>query len=506
MTTTLPKRVVVDAPTLVAPVGSQPTHESETPYKAKDGSASVTTKGPFLDLTWKAKPETPLAGFVADISDTLIANEKRERQRNLRAQAAWDGALEALLCALARDALLSDTTTTTTTSPLVLPLANNSRYSVCGPHSARTLQAILKALAANGFVTFKPGRKHPDKRFRHGTTVRTEKGLRSEVEARGISLRDFSRRLDGRETIVLTTKTKETQVKNGLSIAPPTKCLTRIEYEDTRATRSYRAELHALNAFLDAAVISFVDDGMGAVDIGQRLLSRYFVQPSNNKRTGTASGLRFNLGGRLFGAFWSNLERSRRRASLRIDGAPIAEVDMHAAFPRLAYARQGLQFDSDAARHTSASCASNPHDPYDLPGISRGAVKKALNAMLFAPDLKRWPNDIAVDMPEGVTVRTLREAILEKLPGLVRYLGGGMLSGSVDPCVENVGLSLMFDESKILLATLKELMALGVVALPLHDAVLVRADCAELAKRELEAAALRIYGVVIPAHVKKGAA
>jgi hypothetical protein len=96
-----------------------------------------------------------------------------------------------------------------------------------------------------------------------------------------------------------------------------------------------------------------------------------------------------------------------------------------------------------------------------------------------------------------MTAAKMRAAILHHLPGLEPYLGDGRAQRG-----EPVGFRLMFTESQILLAALARLMAQGVVALPLHDAVLVRRDHAEIARRELEAVALGVCGVAIPANVK----
>jgi hypothetical protein len=157
----------------------------------------------------------------------------------------------------------------------------------------------------------------------------------------------------------------------------------------------------------------------------------------------------------------------------------------------LAYARQGLSIPCDT-------------DPYCVPGFEghRGGLKAGLNALLFTNGtLKRWPQDIASSLPRGWPVARVKDAIVQHLPGLKACLeaGGGVEGAEQVP----IGFHLMFTESEILMDALKDLMALGVVALPMHDAVLAAEADAMVAKRCLEASALRIAGVEIPVAIKQ---
>ena len=64
----------------------------------------------------------------------------------------------------------------------------------------------------------------------------------------------------------------------------------------------------------------------------------------------------------------------------------------------------------------------------------------------------------------------LRKAIQEKHPGLVSILG------------TPVGVRLMFTESRVLLGVLESLMAADIVALPIHDGLMMAQSNQEIAK------------------------
>ena len=148
------------------------------------------------------------------------------------------------------------------------------------------------------------------------------------VRELGIGLSDFSHDDgdDGEEVLVLTRKV-------GTRAAPST---DRVDYEDTAETDALREEVRRVNAFLAAAEIDFVQDGLQPrIDPYERGLKRRFVLLKGDKKP------RWDRGGRLFGdGFWINLESSRR-SGIRIQGEPVADLDYSSMFARLAYAHVG---------------------------------------------------------------------------------------------------------------------------------------------------------------------
>ena len=230
-----------------------------------------------------------------------------------------------------------------------------------------------------------------------------------------------------------------------------------IAYEETPRTRAFRNRLRKINGWLAKAPIfllpgySQFDNADTLVDPTRRTLRRIF----NNADWGQ--------GGRLYGGFWETMRRTERSHHLRIgsaanpDGERIATVDYGQLFPRLAYARVG-------------------HAPPDgdlygsFAGASRKGVKVLLNALLFTKGpLSTWPKDCRQHFPGRKFADVLAEIRAAYAP-IVPLFGTG------------VGFALMFLESEILMEVLGDLRRMDVVALPVHDAVLVAVTHADTAK------------------------
>ncbi len=185
------------------------------------------------------------------------------------------------------------------------------------------------------------------------------------------------------------------------------------------------------------------------------------------------------------------------RTPLRINGERLAEADMNAMFLRLASAMGGSELDYDSDPYMALLCSL---DGQAVPGLQqyRRGLKGAIAALLFKPDLKRWPDDTREALPQGLTVKELRIALLQAFPGLTHCLLGMGASSGVP-----IGFSLFRTESDILLEALRMLRDAGVTALPLHDAVLVSESAADFSKECLERAAVDVASVRIPAKVWK---
>ncbi|MCK1745914.1 hypothetical protein IVA80_35415 [Bradyrhizobium sp. 139] len=257
------------------------------------------------------------------------------------------------------------------------------------------------------------------------------------------------------------------------------------DYADTPVTLSYRAAVRDLNAFLDSADISFIDDGLEpAVDPHGRTLTRRFT-------VFDAQEHRYDQVGRLFGCFWMTIKRERRK-QIRIDGEPVAELDYSTMFTRLAYAHLRL--------------TAPEGDLYAIPGLEahRDGVKLAMNCFLFdeTPKRRTWPKDMSLTaetgaeateedtlkgkLPDRWTVRKTKKAILAVHPALERAWGRGL------------GYRLMWQESEILLAVLRELMEQNVPALGLHDGLLVPSSKTEIALKAMREQSKAIVGVPLP--------
>lgn len=249
-----------------------------------------------------------------------------------------------------------------------------------------------------------------------------------------------------------------------------------IEYDDTAVTRRYRKEMLTINAALVEAQMGFATSGPElTIDTHKRRLKRFF---SHTAATGNDEPT-FNLNGRLFGGWWQNLERSLRR-HIRIDGESVVDLDYASMFPRLAYVAAGQ--------------TPPEGDLYDIDGLAayRDGVKRALNTLLFADQPRiRLPSEVKADLPSGWTVGRMRAAILEKHPALSSVLERGL------------GLTFMFQESQVLVSLLLRLLDKGIVALPMHDGVMVARSQAAVTRAAMEDAAWEILGVRLPVVAKE---
>jgi hypothetical protein len=345
------------------------------------------------------------------------------------------------------------------------------RYG-CSMVPVRMLKKVLTASDDNGFLKYRKGRRGV------AATIQPTIAFRDHLARHRAFVGDVVRR-GGEELIVLSKRTKHDIEKSDGSkeFRDQSK---RVPYDDDEAIIAMRAEVAAINDYLSTkAALAFEDDGEEPrVNVRRRRLVRHFnLLPDDGD---TAS---FNKGGRLFGAFWSNLDRTRRRASLRIDGEPIAEVDFNAMFTRLAYASSGKVLGDD-----------DPYTPLtEQLGEERSVIKQAVNAFFFKHGMMRnWPKEIADGWNHKPKVRDVWEGVIQHLPDLEPFLG------------TTAGFHFMRTESDILVASMMKLMKQRITALPLHDAVLVAESKAEDVREVLEATALELTGVRLPANIKQG--
>jgi hypothetical protein len=231
-----------------------------------------------------------------------------------------------------------------------------------------------------------------------------------------------------------------------------------IDYRDTKETMAIRATVKDINARLARANITYT--GPEPVAVNLRTLHRAF--------TTTDGVIRWDLGGRLFGGFWLNLPKTLRHW-LRIEGEPVIAADFRATMPQLALVSQGYAPVTEG-------------DPYAIPGfaeVERGVIKEAVSALLCARSTS--PN------VEGIEdISKFRTALIRRHPGSNGTLGKGL------------GHRIMNTESRILIEALRLLAKQGIVALPLHDCVMVKRSKAAIAGEATLDAAESITGHRLP--------
>ncbi len=168
-------------------------------------------------------------------------------------------------------------------------------------------------------------------------------------------------------------------------------------------------------------------------------------------------------GGRFYRGFWQQLSKSER-AALRINGEPSFEHDYACCHLRLLYAAAGKRFPFDLA--TGA-------DPYLVPGAAREdrpLIKLAVLILINAKSEQQAVHALAGKLTEcgsGYDLEraaALLAAVPRHLPDLAPFW------------CSNIGPALQFVDSEILRHGLEMLVDAGIVALPVHDSIIVPAQ------------------------------
>jgi hypothetical protein len=326
-------------------------------------------------------------------------------------------------------------------SSLVVDLANTkkTRYDRKG---FQKLSPAIDALQDMGLVD-----KFPGDYRRYRTTLQARGKLLEAVTSSPALLADVIR-AEGQELIVLTARPRIKRDNYGKKHPK-----IPLDYADDEETRRLRAEIEALNRFLSAADITFRGNVIPEIGLYRTFTLRREADPHI-----------FNLHGRLYGGFWINLPKGQRE-DLRIDGGEVADLDFTAMFPSLAYIRAGQ--------------APPEGDPYAIKGLDgyRSGAKAAMSAFLSAGGPQRvLPDGMREKLPDGWSIKRLREAILEHHPVLA------------DSFEQDLSLEFMFTESRIMMRALSCLVAQGVTALPIHDGMMVASSKADIASAAMMSA------------------
>jgi len=260
------------------------------------------------------------------------------------------------------------------------------------------------------------------------------------MDHHGITLSDLGRRYDETEEVII--------LKAGTHNDAPGRSKPLVEYADTPQVLQYRAELHRINRWLEAADIDVDDAGLSKpVDPAQRHLRRVF------------SNSNFSHCGRLFGGFWQEMKKVERKEAITINGEPVTILDYGQIAARILYGMAGVAPEGDL---------------YDIgvPGADiRAGVKKVFNAMLYATKpLMRFPQHCLHHFPRGTRFEDIMAGITERHSTIAHHFFTG------------IGIHAMYLESEIMIDVLRTLIDHGIVALPIHDAVVVPASATELVR------------------------
>lgn len=429
------------------------------PAEDTDGAGQPTKDRP-LDPFRVPKTDAARA-VVATVLERLRSLEDRKRQRKASDEDRFVAAVTALVSDLSHRYL-------TVPDGWLAVSQGRDQLGVLRRYAAPTdttiLPAIIKRLSQRGVDILRARRGHrayrdhraafmaetagptivPDVPARL-TVLQVGPRLATLIREKALTMNDLGREDTG-ELIVLRRE-KKGDDERGKAIA----------YEDDATTEKYRHEMQAINEWIGEADLQLLlpDGTHGTVrqagdltiDTDNRRLYRGFTRKS------------FTSGGRLNGGFWQAMQPWMRHGWLRIDGQPVVTADFATMSARIVYALAGIRPAWD--------------DAYAFPGFEghRAGTKKVFNAALFATKrFARFPGDAEDDFPPGTAIRDVVDAMLD-------------LHAPIAPSLfKGKGHEVQFIESTILVDVLLALKEKDIVALPVHDALIIPESDAEDAK------------------------
>ena len=394
----------------------------------------------------KARAFNPFLCAKTDKLMTLIAEVQvqmsgyeayygtRKRARRPADQVTYDRTVEAILCDLCAVELGSEN------NSIHLPLSNKvlrskSRYK--GTALGKTLPDILKVMSApemsfvvveKGHSTFKIVDDELNVAFAGGqqTILRAGPKLLSRIERFEITRADMGHAPE-EEVLVLRAPKRHSN-----SIAEYQ------EYEDDEATLALRQQMTDINAWLDTADISCSHP---QVDPAHRRLRRIF----NNSD--------FAQGGRLYGGFWQAMSSDERQEHILIEGDCCVELDYGQMSLAILYGLTGTKPPEGDLYDLSAE---------GIPTDYRKGIKTVIQALINSSKVPtKMPKGVRKLIPSRYTIKDILEAVARKHPAIYPQMTSG------------IGMQLFRKESDILVDVLETLRSEGIVALPVHDAVIV---------------------------------
>jgi len=230
-------------------------------------------------------------------------------------------------------------------------------------------------------------------------------------------------------------------------------------YQNSRQTDRWRNQVLAFNEMLSSASIEL--DGK-LIAQGDAVWVRDEDSEERRMVNGTATlslhrvwNENWQRNGRLYGCWVQNLPKENRR-TLLLNGESVAEPDYPALHCRLIYDRAGKPM---------------PDKPFEIDGFERSEVKRAFYTMVNAPS---WDSARRAIWQHSKRWKELMPAIARKH------------SAVEDALCSGIGAQLMFIDATIMCRNIADLNREGIVALPIHDSVIVQAKSKSAALEIME--------------------
>lgn len=407
------------------------------------------------ELFPKGAPLLALADAV--VADLLDYEDREGLRRRRRKPSDLNGLVNSVHVIVANAAYSLFYPSETVTAGMILRLGHPrcAPIEAAQPGFGDALRRTVETLHAIGVLILS---KPVIARWAH--TVVPTAAFRERVHAAGVTVADIGR----------------CAVHNRLRLSEKDRFdrKTYFHLPDTQQTQRHRANLAIINSALANADIAYL--GNNPVDADDRTLVRHFNVPPG----GDADTL--DHGGRLFGGFWQPMSKVQRR-NIVINEEPLVELDYGQIMPRLAYAAVGA---------TPPEGVDLYHIPeIDPDGTLRDGIKKAFSALFYGS--RKWTSEIAEMLDHRVSANGFRRAVLRRHPALTPLLQPGCTTG----------YRLMNMESEVMVAVLLDCIEAGIVALPIHDAVLVPKSAQAAVVETMQCAAYRVAGAQLPVTSKR---
>jgi hypothetical protein len=241
---------------------------------------------------------------------------------------------------------------------------------------------------------------------------------------------------------------------------------TLVGYSDTAFTRRIRREVCELNEALGAVRIAVAAPDVAWTPIAVHI-DNNVLHPSQVACYRIFNG-GWQVGVRLYGPFWQNLSKRRRR-QLTINGSAVVEHDFAQLHPRLLYAERGCRIVGDA---------------YTIRGYEgdRPAVKRSWQILINAASRRHAVLALAKELG-GFHRQAEAARLLDALEHHHRPIAAAFYTG--------VGLRLQRLDSDLMMGILLQCLGEGIIAQPVHDSLIImrgpRADRAhEIMRAKLE--------------------
>lgn len=398
----------------------------------------MTKRDRFFNPLRMAKSASAKA-LVADVINQLQNHEThdqlRKRARKKKDLEIFQRQIEAIVCEAVHRYM------TGANKRIAISLSNRhlGRKDAQSNILNNTISQNLKNLSSPvmAFLELQAG----DRNEGQVTTFWAGKRLITRIKERKLSYGDLTLEYS-KNVIELRGKKIESQAKGKL-----------IRYEETPLTRQYRDEMEQINAFLREADICY--QGNKDIDDSRVELKRIFNNGS------------FEEGGRLYGGFWISMKSEDLR-EVTIDDEWVVALDYGQMAVRLAYslAKAPIHFD----------------DGYLIPNWekARELTKKLINVMLNSTSTDEWtvPKKLQKLYPYRENIERHLIIDISTFHKPISKLFG-----------KPNGMKFMFLESEILIDVLLELNSLGIVALPIHDGLIVKTSQQDIAKQVM----LRVF-------------